>query len=188
MTFALFPSFFEKPEHISFFEQDADENIVLFLRRHWFTNVGWIVTALLLILLPFFLATLSAYAVFQLPISIPLNILQGALLLWYMIIFSYILESFLSWYFNIYIVTNKHLVQVQFDSLLSRKVIQSQLEDIQGVSAGIKGIFGSLFNFGDVHIETAAYHENILFTKVPFPDIVANTIEELQPLEDSNAG
>jgi uncharacterized membrane protein YdbT with pleckstrin-like domain len=44
-------------------------------------------------------------------------------------------------------------------SLLSKTSTEARLEDIQSVKTKMGGIIGSLFNYGDVLIETAA--ENI---------------------------
>ncbi len=181
MTFTLFPSFLRDPASIRFEQQEEDEHVILFLRQHWITNVGWMITALLLTLFPVVLVFLTAYAVFQLPFVFPVRIAQAALLLWYMLILAYILEKFLGWYYNIYIVSDKHIVDIDFHSLLSRQVIQSQLEDVQNVSTHIKGIFASLFNYGDVKIRTSAEHQVFDFVSVPHPDIVADIIQDLQP-------
>src|SRR5258708_7359121 len=113
----FFPSFFEKPVNIHFDEQEADEEVVLFLRQHWFTQVGWIVTAIFLFLLPLVLigffgspaGSSLGGGLFGITF-IPLKITQGFLILWNLLIFAFVLEKFLAWYFNIYIVTNKHLI------------------------------------------------------------------------------
>lgn len=183
MTFALFPSFFDHPTHIRFGDQEDNEEIILFLRQHWFTNVGWVITAVFM----FFVPSLAVIVAPSIPWEglrlLPVNILQAMLILWYMLIVAFVLEKFLSWYFNIYIVTNLHLVDINFHSLLSRTMTQVQLEDVQGVTSKVAGIFGSVFNFGNVVIETAAENQVLTYAKVPFPDLVADRIQDLQPRE-----
>lgn len=181
MNLAFFPSFFENPAHIRFEQQEDDESIILFLRQHWITNISWILTALFMVLLPVVAGALYGYELFQLPINVPVNVLQASLVLWYMIVLAYILEKFLAWYYNIYIVTTKHIVDIDFHSLLSRQVVESQLADIQNVSTHMRGIFSSLFHFGDVKIRTSAEHQVFDFLHVSHPDIVADMIQDLRP-------
>jgi uncharacterized membrane protein YdbT with pleckstrin-like domain len=68
---------------------------------------------------------------------------------------------------------------VDFDSLLYRKITEINLTDIESVKSKISGVFGSLFNYGDVNIETAATHQAVDFIQVPRPDFVADTIQDL---------
>jgi uncharacterized membrane protein YdbT with pleckstrin-like domain len=70
-------------------------------------------------------------------------------------------------------------VDVDFDSLLYRKITEISLTDIESVKSKISGVFGSLFNFGDVNIETAAAHQSVDFIKVPRPDFVSDTTQDL---------
>jgi hypothetical protein len=58
----LFPAFFDRPANIRFAQQEENEVIELLLRKHWITNVGWILTALLVSLIPFFLVIFGPYS------------------------------------------------------------------------------------------------------------------------------
>lgn len=179
MHFRLFPSFFDHPEAIRFEQQEADEVIELVLRRHGITNVPWIFVSLVGIILPFVLDRFGVFDLFQLPTP-PLDVTVGLFVVYYMLIAAYIIENFLHWYFNIYIVTNRHIVDVDLQNLLNRYTTEVRLEDIQSPRAKIQGIFGSLFNYGDVHIESAARSQIIDFESVPKPDFVVDRIQDLQ--------
>ncbi len=179
MNFKLFPSIFHNPEKIRFIEQEKNENIILFLRQHPIVNVPWILIALLITLVPVFAIQLDTNFNTHFFINIPQNILIGSIIVYYMIVLAYVIENFIFWYFNIYIVTNLHLVDVDFESLLSRTILEISTSDIQGASASITGIFASLFNFGDVLVKTAAEKQTISFIKVPRPDFVADVVNDL---------
>ncbi len=179
MRFALFPAFFDRPSKMSFGEQEPDEVLELLLRRHWITNVPWIFVSLFGFALPAIIIALSRNFDINF-FSVPPEVAFGLIIVWYMLILGYVLEQFLYWYYNIYIVTSKHLVDINFHSLLYRDVTESALDDVQSVSSKIKGIFGSLFNYGDVTAQTAAATHFISFADVPFPDLVADRIEDLR--------
>jgi len=180
MQIRFFPSLFDKPQKIRFQEQELNEQIELFLRRHFITNVYWIVLAILAFFLPLIFIQLDQALGLNIVFRIPTNIALGGLIIYYLLILAYVIENFLFWYFNIYIVTNIHLVDVNFHSILSREVLEIELNDIENVSSKINGVIRSLFNYGDVIIKTAADKADITFSEVPRPDFVADRIQDLR--------
>lgn len=182
MNGLIFPALFRSPEGIRFSEQEANENIILFLRRHGITNLPWIIGAIIAFLFPFILVFLDLSLATDYILRLSSAILIGIIIVWYMIVTAFVIEQFLFWYFNIYIVTNLHIVDINFISLLSRDITEIELKDIQSVKVDVKGIFPPLFNFGDVLIKTAADKQQIDFAKVPQPDFVADTIQDVSKL------
>lgn len=176
----MFPSIIDTPVNIRLMHQEPDEHIELFLRQHWVTNLPWIITTFLGALLPLGMPLFKQFAETAFTINIPLKAEMSIVILWYMLILAFSLEHFLHWHFNIYIVTNKHLVDINFWNLLSRDITEVCLKDLQSAQSKITGITGSLFNFGDVTIETAAKGQSISFLAVPRPDFVADRIQNLQ--------
>lgn len=188
MRFQFFPSLFQRPNKIKFDQQEDNETIELFLRQHPIVNVGWISLSLLLLLLPPFLLQMDIIFGFNYADRVPINLLLGGLVIYYLLLLAYAFEEFLSWYFNVYIVTNMHIVDINFYSLLSKEVVEISLDDIEVISHNVDGVLGSLFHFGDVHIETAAEQKRILFAKVPRPDLVTDKVQDLQRVRHSMKG
>jgi membrane protein YdbS with pleckstrin-like domain len=180
MGFSLFPAIFDSPERVRFSSQEPDEHIELMLRQHWVTNIGWVLTSLIGFITPFFVSAFDRFMNFNLLTQIKPDVIIAIIILWYMFVMAYIIESFFYWYFNIYIVTNLHLVDISLQSLLSKSVTEILLEDVQSAETKMTGIFSSLFNYGDVIIETAAKDQKIQFKLVPQPDLVVDRIQDLQ--------
>lgn len=180
MHFSFFPALFEKPGKIRFETQEANETIELFLRRHFITNVPWILSSIIGFFLPLFVVQLDILLGFNIVSQIPTLLLVGGLIIFYLLILAYIIENFLFWYYNIYIVTNIHLVDIALVSILSRSVKEVELNDIEDVTSKINGVIRSLFNYGDVLIKTAAQQEVVSFGAVPRPDFVADRIQDLR--------
>lgn len=180
MSISLFPAIFDHPQKIRFSEQEENEHIEIFVRQHWVTNLGWVIFAAVLAFLPFFLPAVGRLINSSAFFDIPLNLSWAMLVLWYLLVAAYILENYLFWYFNIYIVTDRHLVDIALQSLLARNITEVRLEDIESARTRIAGIGRSLFNYGDVIIETAAEKQNIEFLAIPHPDLVADRIQDLQ--------
>ncbi|MDO8429376.1 MAG: PH domain-containing protein [Candidatus Daviesbacteria bacterium] len=176
----FFPAFFDHPKRIRFTQQESDERIELFLRQHWAVNIPWILTGSAMFLAPSLVVFSDQYLQLNLITMIPIDVLVGSAILWYLLVVAYIVEAFLHWYFNIYIVTNKHLVDINFHNLLNRDKIEVRINDVQSAKSSFKGILGSFFRFGDVIIETAAENQRLEFHRVPHPDLVADRIQDIQ--------
>lgn len=179
MASLFFPDFFDSPLRMRFTQQEDDEIISLLLRQHWVTNVFWILIVLLSLFLPtavrFIDTILDLGVVDRFP-----QLFLGLYIVFYLVVAGYAIESFLYWYFNVYIVTNKHLVDIRFNSLLSHDLVENQLDDVQSVRASVNGVLASFFHYGDVVIETAAGKDEIVFAKVSQPEVVADRIQDLQ--------
>lgn len=180
MQFRFFPSFFDRPTKMRFAEQEVDEIIELLLRQHWVVNVPWIFYSILAILLPFVVYNLRNLIGIPFIGAAPVSLQIAVLTVWYLIILAYAIESFLHWYFNIYIVTNQHLVDVDLESLLSPKVTEAEVADIQSAAFDVKGLIRSFFNFGNVVIQTAAESQQITFNNIPYPAQVVDRVNDLR--------
>lgn len=180
----LLPDLVDHPSNLFFADQEEDEEIELFLRAHWITNLAWLVLALALLFIPGVLTAVLGAAGLNLVNTLPTSLSFSLNILWLMLVVAYVVEKFLQWYFNIYIVTNQHLVDINFHNLLSRDKVEIRLEDIQSSKPSVKGVLRSLFNFGDIIIETAAEKQRVEFHDVPRPDLVAERIQDLQHLQE----
>lgn len=174
----MFSAYVESPANCRFEGQDTDEDIILLLRAHPITNLSWFIPALLLFLLPATLPKVITILGFNLPI-LPSTFTAAILLINYLLMIVIAFEGFLYWYFNVYILTDKRIIDVDFSSILFKNVDQAALEDVQEASSSVKGLFGLIFNMGDVLVQTAgAKAGGIDFQKVPHPDKVADVIIE----------
>jgi len=168
-----FSAFCLYPDDINFETQEDKEKIILMLRQHPIVNVKWIVVTLLLLTGP---TILSLFGVFSLlPIGFPLVIT----LAWYLVTSAYAIESFLSWYFNVYFVTTEGIIDVDFFNLVDKRVSEAELGRIQDVSYSTNGVLGTTLNFGDVRIQTAAEIPEFKFESVPNPEKVAKILDDL---------
>ena len=166
-------AFCPKPEHVTFEIQHDDEPILLLLRQHPITNLGWIVTVMFLLALPLLLRFIGFYD--WLPATFQFVTMLG----WYTIIIGYGLEKFLMWFFNIYIVTDERVIDVDFYNLLFKRISEAKLENIEDITFSNSGILQSIIDYGEVRIQTAAEIPQIEFENVPHPEKVAKFLSEM---------
>jgi len=162
-----------RPTHLSFEDQDSDEKIIIFTRPHLITNLKWFLLVILLALVPLFAFKLLDFS------FIPFNFRFVGLLIWYLLTFTFGFERFLVWFFNVEIVTNKRILDVNIPNILFRDITQTPLEKIQDVTAETAGFMRSLLAFGDVRVQTAGSVPEIKFEAVPHPNKISQVLNDL---------
>lgn len=169
-------AFAVNPDGVRFETQEAEEQVVLFLRQHLIVNVPWIAVTTLFLLAP---SVLFPLIIRSFPAPLPFPYLLVGTLSWYLVTAGFALVSFLHWFFNIYIVTNERVIDIDFQYLLFKRFSQAELERIQDISYTAGGIFATIFHYGNVYIQTAGEVPNLEFFAVPRPDKVVEKIRNL---------
>jgi hypothetical protein len=168
-----FQAFVPKPFAIHFNNQTGDEIILLLLRRHPITQVGWILTAIILALTPFGLGFLPIVA------QMPGTYVFAALVGWYLMLVGFVFESFLTWFFNVYIITDERIIDVDFFSLIYKNVSIAKIDNIEDITSKSGGVLQSLFNYGTVFVQTAGQQREFDFEDVLQPAKVMRLLNEL---------
>jgi hypothetical protein len=181
-----FSSFLVNPKIFNFVEKDESEEIFLVARPHWFTNVSWILTTIVLIFIPMLVSVFGLEKILPIdPNFLPVKNQLVFVLFWYLIIFIFAFEKFLSWYFNVFIITNQRVVDIDFRNMLNKHFSEADLSVIQDISSTVRGIGGTFFNFGTVLIQTASEINEIIFEKVPNPEKIIKVLQQLREAEET---
>ncbi len=175
----LFVTFSRNPEGIRFETQADKEVVVLFLRQHLIVLAPQIILGLLLLFAPPFLLPFVTGWVQNLPVALSGGYLVIGVIFWYVAIFGFLLSTFLHWFFNIYIVTNERVVDIDFINLLFKEFSEAELGKIEDLTFTAKGLGAAIFNYGDVLIQTAGEVPNIEFLRIPQPNEVVKVISGL---------
>jgi len=172
------------PDKMRFETQNPNEKVYLMLRRHFIRNLGWIISFIILSIIPFFLSfifnrlNVDIYQVEELKQSYIL----AAIMVWYLLIFTFTFMRFLDWYFNIYVVTNERLIDFDFSPFAYHKISETGLDCIVDATQENIGFLPMLFNYGDVYIQTAGEKREFDFTAVPKPAWVRDKIMDLRDM------
>lgn len=173
-----FSAFCENPEGMSFQSQAPNEKILLFLRRHFITNVPWIITTLVLALFPLVLfALLRFFEVDQNIVSAQL--FRIILIFYYLLVFSYAFVNFITWFYNLFIATEKQAVDIDFSEVVFHDVAATNFNLVEDVNYTQSGFIRTLFNYGDLFVQTAGGKENIEALGVPQPAKATRIILDL---------
>jgi len=171
-------AFLVKPLGVRFAAQEKKEEIILLLRRHPITNLPWIAFLALLLFVPLLLFPLLIFLKI-LPPNLPSSFKIIGSLFWYLGCFGFFLVNSLLWYFNVNLITNKRIIDLDFIYLLYQETTATRLTQVEDVTYKMGGIVRSIFNYGDIFVHTAGPEQNIEFLGVPKPAEVVKTIVEL---------
>ena len=175
---SLLTSFASFPTKVCFETQDDKEEVVLFLRQHPIVNVTWILIVIFMSVIPSIFGFFPPYA--NLPANFQFVITMG----WYMFVFGYALAKFMGWFFNIYILTDERVVDVDFQNIFFRKISTAKIEEIQDINIQSSGSFETFFGYGSIFIQTAAEVSQFEFMLVPNPDKVGKIINQMIDAEE----
>lgn len=161
--------------------QDPDEKIYVFLRRHFLSFLGVIllflvVWALVLAVLYFLVISFESSVLVGSGRNIFLLTSSAA----FLFLAAVFMVAWIDFYFDLHIVTDRRVVDINQNALFNRDQSELNLENIEDVKAATKGVLGTAFDFGDVEIQTAGSQRNFIFEKVAHPREVAQIITDLR--------
>lgn len=165
---------------ISFIRKKAYERFIGTIRRHPITFVPFVAGFIGLSIIPFVIAWMMPDLLpnlFQGPISLPLSVLAASVYYLMVIIFFY--SYFVTFYLDMWIVTNDRLVDVRQVSLFARTVAELDLYQIQDATSDVRGFWHTLFNYGDVTLQTAGSIPRFVIRNVPRPHEVRQMLLDL---------
>lgn len=165
------------PENVVFENQDEDEDVVLLVRRDLITNVPWIIAAIIFILIPPIISALQNLFTPFFTLS-STTVLIGTLF-YYLIVSMFVLIQFALWYFNVGLVTTKRVLDFDVAGILFKEVSETKLNLIEDVTYSQTGAVRSVFDYGDVMIQTAGTESNFEFDRAPQPARIVRIIGDL---------
>lgn len=163
-----------KPVGVTFDTQMKDEKILMLLRQHPIVNVPWIIITIGMIFAPFLVFPLFMQ---YLPLSPGYVIVIW--LSWYLITTGFVVESALRWLFNVFLITDERMIDIDFVSLINKQIDYAQLDKIQDVSVHTGGVLHSVVDIGSVFVQTAGEVPEFVFDNVAHPSRVAQLLDEL---------
>ncbi len=166
---------------IDFPGRQPDEKIVIVLHRHWLIFVRQVGMLVLLAGAPAVVAlvwsNVSKFTLDQGSLGHTLVVMSTAL--YYLFLWILIYGFWLDYYLDVFIITDKRVVDIEQAGLFGRTVAEERLYRIQDVTSDTQGILATTFRYGNVYVQTAGKTERFVFEHVAHPENVARTILEL---------
>jgi uncharacterized membrane protein YdbT with pleckstrin-like domain len=159
--------------------QKPDEQVKLLVRPHWLVMLRPLAAILFLAIIPVVvLAVLSANQVE--PFSgIGLAITAVTVPAYYLTLITWFFIAWVDYYLDVGIITDHRIIDIDQRGLFRRNVAELDCKMVQDINADKTGILQTLFNFGDVIVQTAGETPNFTFTAIPRPDEMVDRIQEV---------
>lgn len=168
------------PRNTSFLGKEDDENVVLVLRRHWEFLLPTAVSIFLILLLPLIIAFIipaesrNGFFIFSLFL---ISILVSS---------SLALFTYIKWFYNVNIITDQRVIDIDFHSLFSHTTAEARLDKIEDISYKQVGVLSNMFDVGTIYIQTAGAKSEIEFDGIHKPKEVQDILSDL--LESKKEG
>lgn len=156
-----------------------NEKVLLAVREHWFRLFTKLAVVGLCAILPFFLTALFGLSTESLSDK---GVRSLVTLAWELYFLGILLATFVVivvYYLNIHIVSEERILDIDQTGLLNHKISELNIESLQDVSARTVGLFGNIFDYGTVYIQTAGATERFQFENVPHPAMISKLILEV---------
>jgi len=144
------------------------ERVVYEIRRHWYVLIVERFFLVLLFMIPwaaffgldvlkFDFAGSEGYLFFFISAA------------WMFFIWIAFMIIWTNYYLDVWIITNRRILDIEQHGLFSRDVSEFRLDRIQDVTIEVKGILPTLLRFGDIHVQTAGEAREFVIKSIPHP-------------------
>lgn len=155
------------------------EKLEILLRRHPITFFSIFFLFLFLAAVPFGLYFLFTNTNALLNVETYRIVATLATSAFYLFLYILFFSLFIDYHFDMWILTNDRLIDINQKGLFSRIVTELDLYLIQEVTSEQHGFFGHIFDYGDVHIQSAGAVPRVIFKDIPHPHNVRNLLIKL---------
>jgi hypothetical protein len=163
----------------SFREQLPEENTILVTRKHWIILLAPMLFILFMAIAPFFIYRylLQPSNWFNYNLNFLFQFIKSS---YFLIIWNIAFYNIMIYSLNTIVITNKRVIENKQMGFFKNIVNELKLDKIQDVSVKIYGPLASLFNYGDIEIQSAGAVNKFFFKRFPNPkkikDIISNSI------------
>ncbi len=143
------------------FKYESGEHLITAVRKHPLVFVGQLIPFLLLAIIPFFIpAILGAI---ETSTAVPLidairtdnPWMRFIIGIFWLFVWMGAFSTFTDFYLDQWVVTNHRVIRIDQSGFFDRQVGTVHLNRVQDVQSDIRGLFGELFGFGTLSVETA---------------------------------
>lgn len=158
------------------FYMDDDERLLVKTRKHWFLVARDFAGIFTMIIVPTLLLGFLPNG-FQL-LNTPIVLFLWSF--WMLICVMGLFTVWTNYYLDIWVVTDKRIVNIEQISLFNRDVTTMRIERVQDATIEVRGFWAEYFNFGNLIIHSASHASDgeKTFEGIPDPEGVKATILE----------
>ncbi|MFA6475418.1 MAG: PH domain-containing protein [Patescibacteria group bacterium] len=160
--------------------QRPNEHLIMLLRRHWIAFASAVIQVVSFNLLPVIALIIVLYVVGWNPPTRGLWYVFGVIAtsLYYIGTWLTFYHAYIDYHLDVWILTDQRIINIEQKGLFERTISELNLTKVQDVTAEIHGKLATVFNYGDVFIQSAGEQQRFTFLQIPEPDVVARLVIE----------
>ena len=166
------------PKDAEYEAQNKNEIIVYIVRQHVIVMLLPVFQFLGMVILPIVIILILASLDVELLASSS-SVILALVIFWYIFTLTFAMQAYLRWYYNVFIITNERIIDIDVDSITSSRTSGSSIDKIEDVSIEQTAFLQNVFDFGNVSFQTAASRGEFEMPNVPRPRILQDTILDL---------
>lgn len=158
------------------FQLQPSENVTMVLRRHWLHLYPRLAAVVLVAVVPPIVLWWTVNRVSD-PEGLVRALLIAVCVVWTVV---WLIRSYLLWYRyenDLWILTDERLVDSLKRHWFHHRMASVDLVDIEDVAVIREGVLRTMFDYGDVQVQTAAQQANFLLTGIPKPGHVLASLD-----------
>lgn len=157
---------------------EQGEHVILAARKHWLVYVGGALPYAIIALLPLAVLEFLAATAFPWAALIDLGhpLMRFGLGAWWLFVWLAAFSTFMHYFLDIWIVTNKRIIDVEQYDFFRREVTSIFLDRVEDATIDVTGFFHTLFGFGVITVQSAGAAERLTLPGVPNPAHIRNAI------------
>jgi hypothetical protein len=139
-----------------------DEKVLYIVRKHWFFTFLRAVSTFFFAVAPLLVFIIGASFI-GLELNAEISRLLWILyLVWLIICWVGLFLFWTDYVLDIWIITNKRIIDIEQKGLFSRESSSMRLENIQDITSEVSGIIGTYFGYGTITMQTSATEREFL--------------------------
>lgn len=99
--------------------------------------------------------------------------------MYFMSVWLFTFIEFTDYYLDTWIVTNQRIISIEQHGLFHRTASELDLASVQDSTAEIHGFWQTIFNYGQVHVQTAGEKQRFHFKNIDNPERVKEVVNRL---------
>lgn len=144
------------------------EKIHLIARQHWFVVVVPVVGTIFIMGAFSLIVSLISLALFR---SVSLVFLEN--LIFFLAALSFITKIIIDWYFHVYVVTTRKIIQIRYKPLFSQDISEVLIDQVRctEVDVQIDGIIQEFIDMGSIMVtfDRPTHQEEFTFINIQYP-------------------
>ena len=166
---------------------ESNEEVKKVVRRHFLVMLPTVLMILVLAFLPCAMYLFFGSEFLSLNPSV-VGAVSGfvsewgsfAYAIWLLILWIFFFVEWTDYYLDLWIITNKRIIDVEQNGFFHREVTSFSFDQIQDITVETRGFIETMLKFGTLHIQTAGHNRNIVIKDAHYPEDARSLILDLQ--------